>query len=70
MTLKYALVSGIPADRYEGTMAVKPKGNGSSVSWSVSYRPDGQAKLVVNLIVSTLLSTGLNGLKARFGSTP
>ena len=68
MTLKYGLVSGIPAARYEGTMEVRPKGTGCTVSWSVSYRPDGQAKLIVNLIVSTLLDTGLKGLKTRFGS--
>jgi hypothetical protein len=70
MTLKYALVSGVPADHYDGTMEVKPKGSGSRLSWSVSYRPDGQANLIVNLIVSTLLHTGLNALKARFGSVP
>jgi hypothetical protein len=70
MTLKYGLVSGVPAARYEGTMEVSPKGTGSNVSWSVSYRPDGQAKLIVNLIVSTLLRTGLDALKARFGSAP
>jgi hypothetical protein len=70
MTLNYGLVSGIPADHYQGTMEVKPKGGGSTLSWSVSYRPDGQAKLIVNLIISTLLSTGLNALKTRFGSAP
>jgi hypothetical protein len=70
MTMKYGLVSVIPAAPYEGTMEVRPNGTGSTLRWSVSYRPDGQAKLIVNLIVSTLLSTGLDGLKARFGSTP
>ena len=70
MTMKYGLVSGIPAAPYEGTMEVRPNGTGSTLRWGVSYRPDGQAKLIVNLIVSTLLSTGLDALKARFGSTP
>jgi hypothetical protein len=70
MTLKYGLVSGIPAAHYEGTMEVRPKGTGSHVSWSVSYRPDNQAKVIVNLIVSTLLSTGLDALTTRFGSAP
>jgi hypothetical protein len=68
MTLKYGLVCGIPASHYEGTMEVRPNGTGSTLRWSVTYRPDGQAKLIVNLIVSTLLDTGLNGLKKRFGS--
>jgi hypothetical protein len=67
MTLKYGLVCGIPASHYEGTMEVRPNGTGSTLRWSVTYRPDGQAKLIVNLIVSTLLDTGLNGLKKRFG---
>jgi Polyketide cyclase / dehydrase and lipid transport/Domain of unknown function (DUF4331) len=68
MTLKYGLVSGIPAIHYQGTMDIKPHGSGSTISWSVRYRPDGQAKLIVELIVSTLLSTGLAALTKRFGS--
>lgn len=68
MTLKYSLVSGVPAAPYEGTMEVRPNGTGSTLTWSVTFRPDGQAKLIVNLIISTLLNKGLDALKARFGS--
>jgi hypothetical protein len=66
-TLKYSMVSGIPANRYEGTMEVLHRGTGSTVNWQVNYRPEGQAKLIVQIIVSTLLRTGLDGLRLRFG---
>jgi hypothetical protein len=69
-SLKYSMVSGIPATGYEGTMEVLPKGAGSMVKWQVNYRPDRQAKLIVQIIVSTLLRTGLDGLRLRFGSVP
>ena len=69
-TLTYALVSGVPASRYEGTIEVQPKGTGSTVTWRVKYRPDGQAELIVHTIVSTLLGIGLDSLKERFGSAP
>jgi hypothetical protein len=69
-TLRYSMVSGIPAVRYQGTIQVQPKGAGTSVNWRVNYRPDGQAKLIVHTIVSTLLTTGLESLKPRFGSAP
>jgi hypothetical protein len=68
--LRYSMVSGIPAARYEGTIQVRPKGAGSAVTWQVNYRPEGQTDLVVRTIVSTLLKTGLDSLKLRFGSPP
>jgi hypothetical protein len=69
-TLKYTLISGIPATRYEGVMDVHPMGAGSKVTWTVDYRPEGQGELIVRTIISTLLKTGLDALKARFGSPP
>lgn len=68
--LRYSMVSGIPAARYEGTIQVQPKGAGSAVTWRVNYRPEGQADLIVRTIVSTLLGTGLDSLRPRFGSAP
>ncbi|MEI8180875.1 SRPBCC family protein, partial [Aestuariivirga sp.] len=67
---RYSMVSGIPATRYEGTLGVQPKGNGSTVTWQVNYRPEGQGELIVRTIISTLLTVGLDSLKARFGSSP
>ena len=69
-TLKYTLVSGIPATRYEGALEVRPKGAGSTVTWTVNYRPEGQGELIVRTIISTLLGTGLDALKTRFGPLP
>jgi len=69
-TLKYTLVSGIPATRYEGIMEVRAEGDGSTVTWTVNYRPEGQGELIVHTIISTLLGTGLDALKTRFGPAP
>jgi Polyketide cyclase / dehydrase and lipid transport/Domain of unknown function (DUF4331) len=65
---RYAMVSGIPAVDYTGTLGVKPKGTGSSVEWRVQYLADGQPDIVVKTIVATLLKTGLASLKSRFDS--
>jgi hypothetical protein len=64
---RYAMISGIPAKSYTGTLDVKPKGNGSSVEWRVQYLPDGQPDIVVKTVVATLLKTGLESLSKRFG---
>jgi hypothetical protein len=64
---RYTNISGIPASDYTGMLDVKPKGTGSSVDWRVQYLADGQPDIVVKTIVSTLLKTGLDGLKSRFG---
>jgi hypothetical protein len=69
-TLKYTLISGIPATRYEGILDVRPKGSGSTVTWMVNYRPEGQGELIVRTTISTLLGTGLDALKMRFGPLP
>lgn len=68
--VKYTLISGIPATRYEGVMDVRPNGAGSTVTWTVNYRPEGQGELIVHTIISTLLGTGLDALKTRFGALP
>jgi hypothetical protein len=63
---RYAMISGIPAENYTGTLDVKPKGTGSSVEWRVQYLPGGQPDIFVKTIVTTLLKTGLESLKPRF----
>jgi len=65
---RYALVSGIPANPYSGALSVQATATGSSVTWSVSYRPEGQGDLIVRLIISSLLNTGMAALKKRFGA--
>lgn len=64
---RYVMISGIPAADYTGTLDVKPKGPGSSVEWRVEYLADGQPDVIVKTIVSSLLRTGLESLKPRFG---
>jgi hypothetical protein len=64
---RYTMFRGVPAKDYIGTLDVKPKGTGSSVEWRVQYWADGQPDLIVRTIVGTLLKTGLEGLKKRFG---
>jgi hypothetical protein len=65
---RYTMICGIGAVDYVGSIDVKPKGTGSSVEWRVQYWADGQADFVVKTIVTTLLRTGLAGLKEHFGA--
>jgi len=66
---RYTLVSGIQATGYIGTLSVHPKATGSLIEWKVQFWADGQPDFVVRTIVSTLLKTGLESLKARFGAS-
>ena len=63
---RYGGVSGIQTSTYTGVLSVKPKDAGSTVEWHMQYLPDGQPDLLIKIIVSTLLRTGLASLKARF----
>jgi len=65
---RYTMICGVAAVDYIGSIDVKPKGTGSSVEWRVQYWADGQADFVVKTIVTTLLRTGLAGLKEHFGA--
>ncbi len=68
-TYSYTMISGIPAVSYVGTLDVKPKGAGSTAEWRVQFMPGGQPTLLVKVMASTLLKTGLESLKKRFGAT-
>jgi hypothetical protein len=65
---RYGGITGIQASNYTGMLAVKQKETGSSVEWHVQYLPDGQPDIVIKIIVSTLLKTGLNSLKSYFAA--
>lgn len=65
---RYSNVSGIPASNYLGTLSVRQAGAGSSVEWRVQFLADDQPDFIVNLIISTLLKTGVESLKPRFGA--
>ena len=64
---RYALVAGVPASRYVGTIEVRPRGSGSVAEWRVQFLASNQPDIVVKTQVSTLEKTGLGSLKARFG---
>jgi polyketide cyclase/dehydrase/lipid transport protein len=64
---RYALVAGVPASRYTGTIDVRSSGNGSVVGWRVDFLASKQPDIAVRTMVSTLINTGLGSLKARFG---
>jgi hypothetical protein len=64
---RYALVAGVPASHYTGTLDVIPKGSGCIAGWRVDFLANNQPDIVVRTMVSTLIETGLRSLKARFG---
>jgi hypothetical protein len=67
---RYTNIAGIPASHYTGTIEVKPRGGGSSgciAEWRVQFLANGQPDIVVKTLVSTLLETGVESLKTRFG---
>jgi Polyketide cyclase / dehydrase and lipid transport len=64
---RYRMISGIPALDYVGTLDVKANGSGSSVEWRVQFWADGQPTIIVRTIITTLVKTGLEALKKRFG---
>jgi hypothetical protein len=63
---RYTSISGIPASDYTARLEVKPNALGSTVQWGVRYLPKGQGDVAVRAIVSSLLKTGLESLRARF----
>jgi hypothetical protein len=66
---RYAMLGGIQATDYTGTMSVNPKGTGSVVQWQVQYWADGQPDILVKTVITTLLKTSLESLKTRFGAS-
>ena len=63
---RYALVAGVPAHHYAGTVEVKPSGRGCIAEWSVQFLANDQPDIVVRTIVSRLVKTGLGSLSRRF----
>jgi carbon monoxide dehydrogenase subunit G len=66
---RYAMLGGLQVTDYTGTLSVAPKGAGSVVQWQVQYWADGQPDIVIKTVVTTLLRTSLESLKARFGAS-
>ena len=60
---RYTSIAGSSASRFTGTLEVTPKGSGSVADWRVQFLgPAG-----VRGMMSSLLKTGLDSLKSRFG---
>ena len=64
---RYTNISGIPASRFTGTLQVIPKGSGCIVDWSVEFLSKRQTDRAAKVMLTALLSTGLESLRARFG---
>jgi hypothetical protein len=65
--LRYTHISGIPASHYTGSLEVRPQGSDCVVDWRVQFLANHQTDRAVKSMVMTLLNTGLDSLKSRFG---
>ena len=65
---RYTNVAGIAASCYTGVLEVRSKASGCVVDWSVHFLANNQPDIVVKASVSTLLKTGLEDLRTRFGA--
>jgi Polyketide cyclase / dehydrase and lipid transport/Domain of unknown function (DUF4331) len=65
--LRYTNIAGMAVSQYTGTLEVKPKGSGCVVDWSAHFLATNKTDRAVKVIVTTLLKTGLESLKPRFG---
>ena len=63
----YTSIAGMPVSDYTGMLEVKPKGSGCVVEWRAQFLANHQTDRAVKSVVSTLLKTGLESLKSRFG---
>jgi hypothetical protein len=68
-THRYALVAGIAASTYIGTLEVTPKGDGCVATWRVDFQADKQPDILVRGSIIGLLKSGMANLKTRFGGT-
>ena len=65
--LRYSSIAGVAASHYTGMLEVKPNGGGCVADWRVQFLANNQPDVVVKTRVSTLVKTGLESLKTRFG---
>jgi polyketide cyclase/dehydrase/lipid transport protein/uncharacterized protein DUF4331 len=64
---RYTGIAGMPVSHYTGVIEVKPNGSGSVVDWRTQFVANHQTDRAAKVLVSTLLNTGLETLKSRFG---
>jgi hypothetical protein len=69
-SFRYTSIAGMPVSHYTGILEVKPNGRGSVVDWRTQFVANYQTDRAAKRLVSTLLNTGLDSLKSRFGAVP
>jgi hypothetical protein len=65
--LRYTNIAGMAVSHYAGTLEVMPKDSGCVVEWRAEFLATNKTDRAVKVMVSTLLKTGLESLKPRFG---
>jgi hypothetical protein len=65
--LRYSAIAGMPVSHFTGALEVQAKGRGSVVAWRAQLLASHRSTRAAKSMVSTLMSTGLAGLKALFG---
>jgi Domain of unknown function (DUF4331)/Polyketide cyclase / dehydrase and lipid transport len=68
LTLKYTVLSGLPAHPNRHTLSVKPQGQGCVVSWLVEYRAESQGELIAHMDIEQLMAAGIQALQRNFGA--
>jgi hypothetical protein len=69
-SFRYTSIAGMPVSHYTGLLEVKPHNGGSVVDWRAQFVSNRQTDRAAKVLVSTLLNTGLESLKSRFGVAP
>ena len=64
---RYTNIAGMPVSHYTGMLEVKPTSRGCVVDWRAQFLANHQTDRAVKSMVSTLLNSGLESLKSRFG---
>jgi hypothetical protein len=64
---RYTNIAGMPVSHYTGRLEVKPTDSGCVVEWRAQFLANRHADRAVKSLVSTLLKTGLESLRSRFG---
>jgi hypothetical protein len=64
---RYTNIAGMPVSHYTGELEVQAKGRGCVVEWRAQFLASHRSDRAAKSMVSTLLNTGFESLKRRFG---
>lgn len=66
MSYTYAIVSGpLPVSDYSSTLSVVPKGTGSTVNWTGSFKAKGAPDAVAMDAISGIYESGLKAIAEK-----